>query len=301
MVDDDTGMSSTVTPAKASRQPVLRVWLGLLGTALALHAAHTVLGLGPEGALFEVWLYNAIILAAAGTCVARGLMRRTERPAWLALGAGMVSWSAADVTYAILYGAAAEPPYPSVSDALWLAFYPASYAALLLLVRSRLREFTASLWLDGLIGAFAAAAIAAALVFQPVLASTEGGVGAVATNLAYPLGDLLLIALVVGVFGLGGWRPGREWLLIGIVVVAIADSIYAYEVAVGSYAEGTWLDTLWPASSILLAAAAWSRPTRAPLVLEGWRTLAFPSMFALSALALQVYMFVVGPVRWPSR
>lgn len=131
----------------------------------------------------------------------------------------MISWSAADVTYAILYGAAAEPPYPSVSDALWLAFYPASYAPLVLLVRSRMRGFTASLWLDGLIGAFAAA-----LVFQSVLASTEGGVAAVSTNLAYPLGDLLLIALVVGVFGL-------------------------------------------------------SRPTRAPLALEGWRTLAFPSMF----------------------
>ncbi|CAN5528081.1 hypothetical protein BH20ACT18_BH20ACT18_05450 [soil metagenome] len=90
-------MSSSVTPVKASRQPVVRAWLALLGVAVALHAAHTVLGLGPGGALFDVWLYNAIILAAAGTCVARGVLRRAERRAWLALGAGMVSWSAADV------------------------------------------------------------------------------------------------------------------------------------------------------------------------------------------------------------
>ncbi|MGI8593123.1 MAG: diguanylate cyclase domain-containing protein, partial [Solirubrobacteraceae bacterium] len=272
----------------------MRAWVGLLGTAVVLHAAHTVLGLGPDGALFDAWLFNAIILGAAGTCVARGVLRRAERPAWLAFGVAMVIFSAAEVTYAVLYGAA--PDYHPVSDALWLAFYPASYAALMLLVRSRMREFTASLWLDGLIGAFAVGAIAAALVFQPVLASTEGSVAFVATHLAFPLGDLLLIAFVVGVFGLRGWRPGRDWLLIGagLMVIAVADSIYAYQAAVGSYAEGTWLDTLWPASAVLLASAAWSRPSSALLRLEGWRTLIVPCVFALSALVLQVYMFVAG-------
>ena len=38
---------------------------------------------------------------------------------------------------------------------------------------------------------------------------------AVATNLAYPLGDVVLLALVVGVFWLVGRNAGLEWVVIG--------------------------------------------------------------------------------------
>ena len=55
----------------------------------------------------------------------------------------------------------------------------------------------------------------------------------VATNLAYPLGDLLLIALVVGGFALTRWLARRAWALIGsgLGLFAIADAIYLYRVA----------------------------------------------------------------------
>ena len=44
-------------------------------------------------------------------------------------------------------------------------------------------------------------------------------------NLAYPVGDLLLLGLVVTVFGLNGWRPDPVWLLIGggLALTAVAD------------------------------------------------------------------------------
>ena len=59
-------------------------------------------------------------------------------------------------------------------------------------------------------------------------------------NLAYPFGDLLLLVFVAVGFALSGWRPGRQWLLLGaaIAVTAIADMVYVYQVAKGTYVEG---------------------------------------------------------------
>ncbi len=91
------------------------------------------------------------------------------------------------------------------------------------------------------------AAIASALLFRPILeASLEGDATAIATNLAYPIGDLLLIAAVVGAFAASGWRPDRLWVVLGagLVLSAVADSMYLARVAVGSYTEGELLDCL---------------------------------------------------------
>ena len=59
------------------------------------------------------------------------------------------------------------------SDVLWLAFYPAAYLAVMLLVRSRLADGRRALWLDGLLAALAVAAVAVAVAWEPV--STAGG------------------------------------------------------------------------------------------------------------------------------
>ena len=51
-------------------------------------------------------------------------------------------------------------------------------------------------------GSLRNAAVGAALVFG-VVASTEGSLSTVVTNLAYPLGDLFLLAFVIAVIAIG--------------------------------------------------------------------------------------------------
>ena len=63
--------------------------------------------------------------------------------------------------------------------------------------------------------AIAAAALGSAVLFEVVLRHTDGSTRVIVTNLAYPLGDVLLLSAVVGVFALTGWRPDRTWGLIG--------------------------------------------------------------------------------------
>ena len=139
--------------------------------------------------------------------------------------------------------------------------------------------------------ALASSALGAAVLFEVVLRSTEGSTGVIVTNLAYPLGDILLISAVIGVFSLTGWKPDRTWGLIGagLAATAVADGIVLFQTATDSYAEGSILDALWPGSMLLLSAAAWQVPSRATVELEGRPLLATPLVCGLIGLGIFAY------------
>jgi diguanylate cyclase (GGDEF)-like protein len=210
------------------------------------------------------------------------------------VGLAIVSWTAADILWTAVYADDPNAPYPSIADALWLAWYPASLVMLVLLVRSRLRDARASLWLDGLIGAVATASLAAALVYGTVI--HEGGAGdlsaAVVTGLAYPVGDLLLLGMVVAIFGLSGWRPGPAWIVLGLGLAlnAVGDGAYLVQTADGTWQEGTWVSALWPASSLLVGLAAWqpARHESAPKD-QSVRVVIVPVVCGLLAVLLLAY------------
>jgi diguanylate cyclase (GGDEF)-like protein len=87
-----------------------------------------------------------------------------------------------------------------------------------------------------------------------------------------------------------GWTLRGGWVLIGIglAVFAVVDSIYLYQVALGTYVEDRLLDVGWPATMVLIAAAAWQRPPRMSRVrLEGWGTFAVPVVAAITVLVLE--------------
>ena len=271
--------------------------VAVVGLALyALQAAFAVCGSGAS-AFFEAWVYPGLILLGAGLCLVRGFVLPTERAAWLVLGGALVAWAGGDVYSSQVLLEDPNPPLPSPADALWLAFYPASYAAIVLLLRRRLDRFHPSLWLDGAVGGLAVAALGAALVATPVVTGSEGGTTVVATDLAYMMGDLLLLAFVVGLCALTGWRPGRPWMLIGggLVLCAAADAFYLYQGATGEYMGGTVFATVWPAATLLLGCAAWQAPHAVTRVrFNGWRVLVMPGVFALVALGVLVFDQLAG-------
>ncbi len=170
---------------------------------------------------------------------------------------GVGAWAVGELLFTFAYEGAL--PFPSVADAFYLAFYPACYVAVLLLLRSHLSSFSRHLWFDGAMAALACASLGATVLFQAVLASTNGSTAVIVTNLAYPLGDIILSSAVLGVFALAGWRLGRAWALIGcgLAATAVADGVFLIQAADGTYREGTIVDALWPASVLLIAAAAW--------------------------------------------
>ena len=284
--------------AKQKPHRFLRAIQVACGLALLACGLHLGVGLGGDGLapFFNDYVYNGLVLVAAVSCILRAIRVPGQRAAWALLGAGLAAWAAAEVYYSFFLSNLEEPPYPSLSDGLWLSFYPAAYAAMALLVRARMREARASLWLDGLVAALAVSAVGEIWVFSPMAeASTAGGLAEpieVATDLAYPIGDLLMLAIVMGVFSLTAWRPGRAWTMIGLglIAMAVADSIYAYQASQGTYAEGTILDAMWPAATLLVGFAAWE-PSRSKgdIHLGGWRMLVLPVLFALPSVGVLVY------------
>ncbi len=261
---------------------------GLVG--LGAYAAHSLFGLGGHGLddVFENWVFNTLLFVGAALCLLRAAWSKLERAAWMVLGIGLACWALGEVLYTLDPAQVTNAPFPSTSDFLWLVFYPAAFVTLGLLVRARVRQFYASLWLDGIVGALLVSALASQFVLPAIVAATGGSLGSIVGDLIYPLGDLLLVGFVVGVLAITGWRPGLilGTVAVGLVLGAVADSLSLYWSASG-HGEASFFDSLWPASAVVLGCAAW-QPARPParIVLHGRRLLVFPLGFAATAVGL---------------
>ena len=254
---------------------------------LGLHYFAHVSDGGPR--LYETWFYEGLELLAALGVLARAIFVRAERTAWFFIGAGLLATTIGDVLFDFWYGG--TPPFPSVADVAYLVFYPLVYVGIVLLLRRRVSTFSPSLWLDGLMAATAAGALAASVLVQVVVNSTHGSQLVVLTNMAYPIGDVLLLALLVFVFSVTRWRPGRAWAFMaaGLLLNGIGDGVYLYQTAVGTYVEGTFLDLVWPLSLVLVALAAWQAPGRVSRVkLENRALLGTPIACGLIATGVLV-------------
>jgi two-component system cell cycle response regulator len=280
-------------PLLESRSRVLKVAVVAMGLGIALHAAHALFGLGHPtlDGIIDDGLYTALEFVAVGICIARAMKRREDRGAWLLISAGLLTWTAGDLLWPLWLDNVAHPPYPSIADALYLAMYPTIYVALLLLMRSHFNHVGMAVWLDGIVVGLATAAVGADLIFPAVLAKSHSSAAAVGVNLAYPLGDFILLVFIAVGGALSGWRPGRQWLLLGlgIVISAAADMIYVYQVAKGTYVAGGTLDTMWPVSMAVMALSAWQpRPPRDRREVVARHTVALPAMFGVVALVVLV-------------
>jgi len=270
----------------------LKLFWGVVGAVLAAFVVRSVFWPGSLSNLFDVGVSTFLLAAGASSCLLRAALVKQDRAPWLVAGLGMAVWTVGDTYWSLFLAHDPNAPFPSLADPLYLLQYPAFYAALLLLVRSRGRLLSGGLWLDGAIGALAVGALVAALAVDPIIAGTTGTGLAVATSLAYPIFDLVLLCLVIGVFGVSGWRPGRAWTLLGagFSATALADVVYFLQLNDGTYTEGTALDIFWPLGSLLIGLAAWqSASTERGINIESARVVAVPFFSGVVALGLLLF------------
>ena len=233
------------------------------------------------------WAVDAFEVVVSGLCLLKIVTLRRGRAIPLLLGLGLFCWTGGDIVLTIQSLGGATPPSPSLADAFYVAFYPVTYAALMLLLRSQVRRFSLASWLDGAVAGFGAAALCATFAFSAVLHHDRGNATGVAVNLAYPVGDVLLLGLVVGGAAIVSGRRRLPWLLlaVGYVLNSVGD---VFNVLNSTSFVGTLFNAIaWPLSILLVSVAVWIRtPAPRPTAAEEPPGFVLPALAAAAALAI---------------
>jgi methyl-accepting chemotaxis protein len=263
----------------------------LMGVLLAGYLVFLVVR-GPSGnsLLVSGWGAATFELAAGALCLARGLTQRRGRAVALMLGFAITSWALGDFALTAESLGGASPSIPSLADVFYLGFYPLAYVAVVLFIRGDTQKLTTPSWLDGAVAGVGTAAVCAAFVFERVLRLTGGNPAATATNLAYPIGDVLLLSLVMGGSTVMSGRRKAPWLLMatGIAFNAAGDTAALFGTSFGASRLGFIFNAIaWPTSLLLLSMSVWLRSQPADLQADQKpSSFIIPGISAASALAV---------------
>ncbi|WP_433296006.1 putative bifunctional diguanylate cyclase/phosphodiesterase [Actinoplanes sp. CA-030573] len=210
-------------------------------------------------------------LAAAVACLGRARsFRGRMRWGWAFVGLGVLSWGLGQWTWVYLETFRGEAaPFPSPADLGYIGMVLLTPAGLLILPSStqalanRVRSV-----LDGLMVAASLSLIAWIWVVSPLLSEGKDTAVALYVSLAYPLGDIVTITIVIYMLAQQR-RDGRTFgqlVLVGggVVAFAASDICYAYLNLIGMYASGGVTDIGWfTGFMLILLAAAKPVPARA--------------------------------------
>src|SRR5215218_3802224 len=209
------------------------------------------------GLLRRVWGRGAS-QAHIGPAVTRG-----QRWAPVLLGLGILSWALGQMVFTYYEWALGRPPpLPSIADVGYLSVYPFLLLGILLLpsrpipVASRTR-----LALDGLMIMTAAVTFSWYFILGPVMQQGTETTLAKAVSSAYPLAGIVLIACLIILASRPEehtLRPTVRLLAVGLTLVVIADSNFAYWSLHDAYATGTLPDVGWSLGYMLVALGAFA-------------------------------------------
>jgi diguanylate cyclase (GGDEF)-like protein len=239
------------------------------------------------------WGVCAYELILVGMLVARGFSGRPGRAVPVVLGAAVLAWALGDVVLTWETWGGGPTPDPSLADAFYVCFYPLAYVAIVLMLRKEIRRLLPATWLDGAIAGLGAAAVCAAFAFHIVVRSVGGSPVAVAIDLIYPIGDVVLLALVVAGSAI---LPARRlpWLLFAAAcaVNAVGDTFNLLSPTDANGAVLAQVGTVfngiaWPTAITLMSLSVWVPPGRRDL-LEGGKLPGFvlPGAGAFAGLVI---------------
>ncbi len=189
----------------------------------------------------------------------------TMRQRWapVLLGLGIISWVLGQGLFTYYEWLLHKPPpLPSLADVGYLSVYPFFLLGILLLparpvpIASRTR-----LALDGLMIMTAAVTFSWYFILGPVMQQGSETTLAKIVSSAYPLADIVLIACLVILAA----RPEEQTLLpavrllaLGLTLIVVADSNFAYWSLHDAYATGTLPDVGWSLGYMFVALGAFA-------------------------------------------
>jgi diguanylate cyclase (GGDEF)-like protein/PAS domain S-box-containing protein len=179
-------------------------------------------------------------------------------PWWLFAVGFLLYWMGDVYTYSypqlILHH---EVPFPSIGDAIYLTVYPLQMLGLLLLVRRRNPQRNRNTLIDAAILTLGLSLLSWVLQIAPYIHDTSMDLLPKLVSVAYPMGDILMLAAVIRLMlDSGRRRPAFYLLSASIVLLLVTDFVYGIMTLDNTFHHQLILDLGWTSYSVLWAAAA---------------------------------------------
>ncbi|MFI1096971.1 aminotransferase class I/II-fold pyridoxal phosphate-dependent enzyme [Streptomyces sp. NPDC020917] len=194
---------------------------------------------------------------------------RTHRPAhawpWYMLAAANFTFTAGDTTYNVLNRFFGEQnPFPSAADAFYLATYPLFAAGMMGFIRYRATGRDRGALLDAMILTTGLGLLFWTLLINPN--TTAAGMTWIqkAISIAYPLGDVLILAMLTRLLTPSSLKsPSIRLLTLGTAGLLVSDVMYGLLQLRGTWRVGTPMDLGW-----VVFFTAWGLSALHPSMLE---------------------------------
>jgi diguanylate cyclase (GGDEF)-like protein len=237
----------------------------------------------------DIWLHSVIVLFVLAYCVSTIALSRpsgfntfwdggvytvaemlpviamlmcalrwpAQRAPWLFIGAGVLAHTAGDLVYSFHDQNLVPTPVPASSDYVYFASYALLVIGVVLLTQRNVGRVRAAVRVEGIVVGIAVAALAALLWFGPVFSAT-GSLWHVVTADVYPVGNLVLLVLLVSSLAPYEYQPNVPViLLLGAVAwFVFGDVMYFSQSVNGTFVSRTLLNATWVIGLWLVALAA---------------------------------------------
>jgi diguanylate cyclase (GGDEF)-like protein/PAS domain S-box-containing protein len=273
-------------------------WMALLTVAFYFWPSQHMLWWGAIG-----------VSSAIGVAFGVAVHKPRRRWPWVLLSAGVFTFGAGDFTYNLLTDVFHKVnPFPSYADVFYLAMYPLVAGGLLGFIRSRTGRSDRASLIDAATLTIGLALLSWIFLIVPYVRSTELSLAEKLVSVAYPLGDVLTLAVLARLLTGGVQRSlAITFLGIGTASLLVADVAYGLIQLNGSWHVGGPTDlgwvlfyTGWGIAALHPSMVDLTEPTRVTDAPElGARRLALLGVASLIAPAALLAESLLGSVRDP--
>jgi len=243
-----------VTPGRSLRS---LAWLVYVAVGAALAGAAAFLPARGQAIVFALVPLTVVAAVLAG----QRLNRPERRLPWRLFAVAALLWAVGALAWGVHEDWLGRPPVgTSALDGVFLLSYAPLAAALLALAPGRTGEGDEKGLPGTLLDAAVVGGAAAALVWvyglDPILSNTQAGLAARAVSAAYPILDVVLLAILARLVLTSGARLGSYRLLAGgLALMLVADVFWRRPPTGGTHAAGDGVAAVYVVALTLLGAA----------------------------------------------
>jgi diguanylate cyclase (GGDEF)-like protein len=224
----------------------------LFGPALLL--LHLILRVTNQSVWTEVLLYN---LVAIFVIISITLSPKVDFfISKIAISLGIFAWVLGSIIASFAHYNFATTLLTSFGELMYLAFYPFIVIGSVRMIRGR-TSYKRSELLDSAIIGFGITTFGMAFILPQVLPDITQNLWQSFYAFAYPLADLILVAVVISLLIIRRFSTPSFLLVIGITVFVATDFFYLSLDNDSLYSLGTWIDDGWLLGILVISESFW--------------------------------------------